>query len=141
LKGLTQTFTRVASIDGLRIVKTFDHDIFPAVSVECDHACDATSVAAALDNDEDGGGIVATVFKSTPVRLFPTIEGESFSDDAEASNYSVHGLTGVEQLHAAGIIGEGAVVAIVDSGVQYTHPAVRFTCPYFNFQSQNRWPH
>ncbi|KAI0163766.1 subtilase [Pestalotiopsis sp. NC0098] len=114
---------KVATIDGLRIVKTFDHDIFPAVSVECDHACDATSVTAALDEDEDDG-VVAAVFKSSPVRLVPTIEGQSYSDDAAASNYSVHGLTGVEQLHAAGIIGEGATVAIVDSGVQYTHPAL-----------------
>ncbi|ETS72929.1 hypothetical protein PFICI_15321 [Pestalotiopsis fici W106-1] len=120
----TRVAEKVATIDGLRIVKTFDHDIFPAVSVECDHACDAASITAALDDNEDDGGVVATVFKSTPVRLFPTIEGESYSDDAAASNYSVHGLTGVEQLHAAGIIGEGATVAIVDSGVQYTHPAL-----------------
>ncbi|KAK9797701.1 hypothetical protein SCARD494_03530 [Seiridium cardinale] len=114
---------KVAGIDGLHIVKTFDNDIFPAVSVECDHACDAASVAAALDDEEDDG-VVAAVFKSTRIQLTPTIQGESYSDDAAASNYSVHGLTGVEKLHEAGIIGEGAVVAIVDSGVQYTHPAL-----------------
>lgn len=114
---------KIARIDGLRIVKTFDTDIFPAVSVECQQACDAAYVTAALDEDEDDG-VVARVFKSTRVRLSPTILGESYSDDAAASNYSVHGLTGVAKLHEAGIIGEGATVAIVDSGVQYTHPAV-----------------
>ncbi|KAH8673435.1 peptidase S8/S53 domain-containing protein [Xylariales sp. PMI_506] len=119
----THVAKKIANIDGLRIVKTFDTDIFPAVSIECDRACDAASVAAALDNGEDTG-YVATVFKSTPVRLGRTIPGESYSDDAAASNYSVHGLTGVDKLHDAGIIGTGAIVAIVDSGVQYTHPAL-----------------
>lgn len=114
---------KIAAIDGLHVVKIFDSDIFPAVSVECDRACDAVTVAAALDRDEDDA-IVATVFKSTRVQLSPTIQGESYSDDAAASNYSVHGLTGVDILHNAGIVGEGAIVAIVDSGVQYTHPAV-----------------
>ncbi|KAH8203911.1 hypothetical protein TruAng_001975 [Truncatella angustata] len=114
---------KVAGIHGLKIVKTFDHDIFPAVSIECDHACDATTVAAALNDNEDDS-IVGMVFKSTTIQLAPTIEGESYSNDAAASNYSVHGLTGVEKLHEAGIIGVGATVAIVDSGVQYTHPAL-----------------
>lgn len=114
---------KIAGIAGLHVVKTFDSDIFPAVSVECDRGCDAASVIEALDADEDESP-VATVFRSTRMRLMPTLVGESYSDDAAASNYSVHGSTGVETLHEAGIIGEGATVAIVDSGVQYTHPAV-----------------
>ncbi|EOO01237.1 putative minor extracellular protease vpr protein [Phaeoacremonium minimum UCRPA7] len=58
------------------------------------------------------------------MQLLPTVRGESFSDDAAAANYSVHGMTGVEKLHQAGVFGDGATVAIVDSGVQYTHPAL-----------------
>ncbi|KAI0125467.1 subtilase [Xylariales sp. AK1849] len=114
---------KIASIPGLSVVKTFDSDIFPGVSVTCDHDCNAESLAAALDEDEDES-VVASVYKSTRMQLLPTLEGGSYSDDAAASNYSVHGATGVEKLHEAGIIGEGATVAIVDSGVQYTHPAL-----------------
>ncbi|EOO01181.1 putative minor extracellular protease vpr protein [Phaeoacremonium minimum UCRPA7] len=33
-------------------------------------------------------------------------------------------MTGVDKLHAAGILGKGAKVAIVDTGVYYTHPAL-----------------
>lgn len=54
----------------------------------------------------------------------PTIQMTSFSDGAAASNYSVHAMTGVDKLHSAGILGKGAVVAIVDTGIEYTHPAV-----------------
>lgn len=116
---------KIAGLAGLQVFKTFDSDIFPAVSVECDHDCNADSLRAALDG-ADGDAIVASVYQSTRMQLLTTVKGESFSDDAAASNYSVHGSTGVQALHDAGITGRGAIVAIVDSGVQYTHPAVEF---------------
>ncbi|KAL6898828.1 peptidase S8/S53 domain-containing protein [Trichoderma evansii] len=39
-------------------------------------------------------------------------------------NYSMHQWTGVDQLHAQGIRGKGATVAIIDTGVDYTHEAL-----------------
>ncbi|KAF4896992.1 Minor extracellular protease vpr [Colletotrichum viniferum] len=120
--------SRVASkastgLPGLRVVKQFDSDIFPGIAVECDHGCTAESIQSSLDGSDDEP-VVASVYKSQMLQLLPTVEGESFSDDAAAVNYSVHGLTGVQNLHEDGILGEGAVVAIVDSGVQCTHPAL-----------------
>ncbi|KAK6218434.1 serine endopeptidase [Colletotrichum tabaci] len=113
---------------GLRVVKEFDSDIFPGVTVECEREteseCSPGSVQRALDSHGDGEAVVASVYKAQILQILPTVEGESFSDDAAAVNYSVHGLTGVEKLHEDGILGEGATVAIVDSGVQYTHPAL-----------------
>ncbi|OTA98137.1 hypothetical protein M426DRAFT_259709 [Hypoxylon sp. CI-4A] len=115
---------KIAGLPGLRVVKEFDSDLFPGVSVECDGHCNAESLTTVLDAGEDSA-IVASVYRSTLVRLLPSaIEGESFSNDAAAANYSVHGSTGVDKLHEAGIIGEGATIAVVDSGVQYTHPAL-----------------
>ncbi|KAG7055888.1 serine endopeptidase [Colletotrichum scovillei] len=111
-----------AGFPGLRVVKQFDSDIFPAVTVECDGGCSPESVRSALDDGDEP--VVATVYKSQVMQILPTVEGESYSDDAAALNYSVHGLTGVEKLHEDGVLGEGAIVAIVDSGVQYTHPAL-----------------
>lgn len=46
------------------------------------------------------------------------------ADDVAAPLYDIHGATGVDKLHAAGVLGEGATVAIVDTGVWYPHPAV-----------------
>ncbi|KAI1081414.1 subtilisin-like protein [Whalleya microplaca] len=119
---------KIAAHSGLRLFQEFKSDLFPAVSVECDGDCDAESLRAILDQHDDGdddqGTVVASMYKSTLVQILPTIKGESFSDDATAKNYSVHASTGVEKLHEAGIIGKGAIVAIVDSGIQYTHPAL-----------------
>jgi subtilisin family serine protease len=120
----TRFFDKAAATAGLRVVKKFDSDLFPGLSVECDHDCTPESLRAALE-DSGSGPAVATVYQSTRIRILDTVKGESFSDDAAASNYSVHGITGVEKLHADGIFGAGATVAIVDSGVEYTHPAVR----------------
>ncbi|KAG7085344.1 hypothetical protein E1B28_002910 [Marasmius oreades] len=37
---------------------------------------------------------------------------------------SSHVLTGVDKLHAQGVTGEGIKIAIIDTGVDYTHPAL-----------------
>lgn len=36
-------------------------------------------------------------------------------------------MTGVDKLHEQGILGKGVKVGIVDTGTEYTHPAVGFT--------------
>ncbi|KAF7544235.1 hypothetical protein G7Z17_g10110 [Cylindrodendrum hubeiense] len=46
-----------------------------------------------------------------------------FSSNAK-HNYSMHQWTGVDQLHAEGIRGKGATVAIIDTGIDYTHKAL-----------------
>ncbi|KAF4512058.1 hypothetical protein G6O67_001242 [Ophiocordyceps sinensis] len=43
---------------------------------------------------------------------------------ARNAKASVHRRTGVDKLHAAGIRGKGVKVAIIDSGVDYTHKAL-----------------
>ncbi|KAI0016090.1 peptidase S8/S53 domain-containing protein [Xylariomycetidae sp. FL0641] len=116
------------AVPGLRVVKHFDSEVFPAVSVECEAAdddeCDGEEGLARKFGRQDDDG-VARVYKSRMVRLVsPYAEGETFADDAAAKEYDVHGSTGVDRLHELGILGEGATVAIVDSGVQYTHPAL-----------------
>ncbi|KAJ3554568.1 hypothetical protein NM688_g3038 [Phlebia brevispora] len=37
---------------------------------------------------------------------------------------STHVLTGVDKLHAMGVIGTGTTVAIIDTGIDYTHPSL-----------------
>lgn len=69
---------------------------------------------------------VIQAWQSKKVMLAPSIGLKSFSQDATAMNYSIHGMTGVDKLHAEGVFGKGVTVAVVDTGVDYTHPAVSF---------------
>lgn len=69
---------------------------------------------------------VLKAWQSKKIRLAPNAPLKSFSEEATAFNYSVHHMTGVDKLHEAGVLGKGAKVAIVDTGVWYTHPAVSY---------------
>ncbi|KAH8843057.1 hypothetical protein MCOR27_005326 [Pyricularia oryzae] len=47
-----------------------------------------------------------------------------YADDSVYLNYSTHRATGVEALHQQGILGQGALVGIIDTGIDYTHDAL-----------------
>ncbi|KKY14433.1 putative serin endopeptidase [Diplodia seriata] len=107
---------RAAPESGIRVVQTFDSDVFLGVSVEAD--------GRSVDDLAQLAG-VARVWPMKSIRLSPPTSGlRTFSDDAAAANYTVHTSTGVDKLHAAGVYGEGAVVAVVDTGIDYSHPAL-----------------
>src|SRR5690606_36332203 len=42
----------------------------------------------------------------------------------EATRWTSHLKTGVKDLHAMGLTGKGITVAVVDSGIDYTHPGL-----------------
>ncbi|KAK4455179.1 subtilisin DY [Podospora aff. communis PSN243] len=110
--------TDLAARNGLRIVKTFDSEVFSGVAVE-----------AANDNIEtlQAMNSVAKVWRSTKVMLEqqpPGYTTRSFPNDALASEYNVHGMTGVDKVHALGIFGKGVKIGVIDTGVDYTHPAL-----------------
>jgi subtilisin family serine protease len=74
---------------------------------------------------------MAPVVQAWPVNLIklPEVRSEPMSKLDPAKTYSIHQYTGVDKAHAAGIKGKGAVVAIVDTGIEYTHTAVRLGLP------------
>jgi len=98
-----------------KILKTFKSDVFSGISVETGD-----------DNVDTLQGIneVKQAWQMARIKLLKTIHSASYSDDAAAANYSVHAFTGVEKAHTAGILGKGVVIGIVDTGVDYLHPAV-----------------
>jgi hypothetical protein len=110
-----QAADQLASREGIKVVKTFESDIFNGVSVEST-SDNADSLKALKE--------INNVWKSSKIKLAPSIGMQSFSDDAAAANYDIHSMTGVDTLHEAGVFGKGAVVAIVDTGTYYTHPSV-----------------
>jgi subtilisin family serine protease len=77
------------------------------------------------------------VKKIWPVRLYkkPRVETEELLNVADVHNlqkrqsllvdtYEVHKMGGVDLLRAEGYTGKGLFVAIVDTGVDYNHPAL-----------------
>lgn len=67
---------------------------------------------------------VARVWPLRKVKLITSVAQQNFSEIVDALDYNIHGPTGVEAMHKAGIYGEGATVAVVDTGIEYTHPGV-----------------
>ncbi|KAH7317526.1 peptidase S8/S53 domain-containing protein [Rhizoctonia solani] len=76
-----------------------------------------TGAAAKLGSDADLLALAqATGVQSiTPVRLHSS---------PRPDGYSPHVMTGVDKLHAGGYFGKGIKIGIIDSGIDYTHPAL-----------------
>ena len=110
-----ETYVALSEVNndaGIQVIKSFNSPIFTGVSVWVgDHNSESLLKLQGMAN-------------VWPMRVI-TAGSESFSSDASATNYSVHGATGVDKFHAAGIKGKGAVIGIVDIGVWYPHPDVR----------------
>ncbi|KAK6217136.1 serine endopeptidase [Colletotrichum tabaci] len=113
LNRLRSDFSALSSVG--KVYKTFSSDVFTGVSVE------TTSEGA-----EDLRILLGArnVWPSRPVQMALAEKGRTFGRDVSAANYSIHGATGVARLHEQGILGKGVRVAVVDSGVDYDHPAL-----------------
>lgn len=96
-------------------MKVFDSDVFVGASVESN----VENIDTLQFRDS-----VRQAWLSKKITLAPAQPLKSYSDEATSLNYSVHGMTGVDKLHEAGITGKGVTVAVVDTGVDYTHSVV-----------------
>ncbi|OLN85320.1 Minor extracellular protease vpr 5 [Colletotrichum chlorophyti] len=106
---------QIQSRPGSKILKVFDSSVFRGIAVESDN--ENTDTLEALQP-------VAKAWHSTRIQLAPVVTGNSFSNDAAALNYSIHWMTGVDKIHEQGILGKGVKIGIVDTGTEYTHPAL-----------------
>lgn len=96
--------------------KEFDcHDIFSGIVIESD--TENTDTLRTLEG----------VVNVWPMRTVPIVRPQPIEEvepEQIPRNWSVHRWTGVDKLHATGIRGKGVKVAIVDTGIDYTHRAV-----------------
>ena len=93
-----------------------DTDVFSGVSVEA--SVDDADTLRAINS-------VSRAWPAQKIQLQPILNA-TFGGLVRASDYSIHNMTGVDKLHEAGILGKGAVVAVIDTGIDYNHPDVCF---------------
>ncbi|KAF6796384.1 subtilase [Colletotrichum sojae] len=105
----------VTTLPDVQVVKTFQSLLFSGAYVESESQ-GADSLLALPD--------VVKVWQNRVVELDPFNVSKSFADDAATAEYSTHHTTGVHRLHEQGVLGKGVKVGVVDSGIQYTHPAL-----------------
>lgn len=71
--------------------------------------------------------LIQGVSHAWPLKSIPLFEHtpqQTFDTPIAAENYTAHQSTGVDKLHEQGIYGKGVKVAIVDTGIDYNHPAL-----------------
>nr|AAS45251.1 subtilisin-like serine protease [Verticillium dahliae] len=106
--------SRKIEANGIKVLKTFDSDVFAGLSVETEH------------DNVDTLQEVTEVARAWPVNRFKlaAVDVSTLSHDAMAGNWSVHQATGVDKLHEAGLFGKGVKIGVIDSGIDYSHTAL-----------------
>ncbi|KAI9166299.1 Minor extracellular protease vpr [Paramyrothecium foliicola] len=100
---------------GAKVLRTFNSDIFKGFTVESDeHNIDSLNQVTEVEQ----------AWPATLIELPPNEVTVAFDDIKNTGNYSIHQWTGVDKAHAAGIYGAGVKVAVVDTGIDYNHPAL-----------------
>ncbi|KAH7305870.1 subtilase [Stachybotrys elegans] len=99
---------------GISVVTTFDSDIFHGASIETETLTEDELLRLPQ---------ILNVWPNEEIQLLPTYDQKA-ADLEDAPIYSTHNVTGVNKLHAQGILGKGVKVGVVDTGIWYDHPAL-----------------
>lgn len=93
---------------------------------DCGDLFNGVVIETEIDNVDTLSAVhgVANVWPMKTIPMASAIQQVKAAPDPKNHNYSVHQWTGVDQLHARGIRGKGVTIAIIDTGLDYTHEAL-----------------
>ncbi|KAK0476849.1 subtilisin-like protease [Armillaria novae-zelandiae] len=106
-----------------------ERDVSYEVNTEYDTADIFVGAAVTLTDAQDAVELSATegIKAIRPVRVYPPPKlprWDVLAEDDTPDIQTTHTLTGVDKVHAEGNFGAGILVGIIDTGVDYTHPAL-----------------
>ncbi|CEL56903.1 Minor extracellular protease vpr OS=Bacillus subtilis (strain 168) GN=vpr PE=1 SV=1 [Rhizoctonia solani AG-1 IB] len=102
------------------VTREFSCDVMTGVALKLGSDADLLKVA-----QSDGVQSIVPVYShSLPDPIDPQILSGPYQSSQQRSAQSSHVMTGVDKLHAEGTMGKGITIGIIDSGIDYTHPAL-----------------
>ncbi|KAH7323148.1 subtilisin-like serine protease PR1C [Stachybotrys elegans] len=137
--GASSTQFRTQADTGYDTRMTLDYELFKGISIQLNDVETAEERAAQLASLPAVKNIwpVKMIDRPNPINdraphepSQPVKEGgrraprKRQQGGNETVPYQPHVMTGVDRLHAEGITGEGITIAVIDTGIDYNHPAL-----------------
>ncbi|KAI1261888.1 subtilisin-like protein [Xylariaceae sp. FL1019] len=129
-KDTSEFFAQIGSKAETRM--NYDSPLFRGASVAFHDVASAEKEAAKLQEMASVKKVWANrLYSLPPDKVVWTAKGDSAESQntvkrqvATEDTFSPHVMTQVDKLRANGIVGEGIKIAVIDTGVDYTHPAL-----------------
>ena len=111
----------------------FNHELFKGTSFRIDAKYDSRDTVDVIQSFQAVKKIWPVTLHSKPAKVIGTLENlENLSIATTSANhkrsasdsFSTHVMGSVDKLHDQGFTGEGLFIGVVDTGVDYLHPAL-----------------
>ncbi|KEP46704.1 minor extracellular protease vpr protein, partial [Rhizoctonia solani 123E] len=100
------------------LTKEYSEDFFTGAAIKLARSSDLVKLAEA-----NGVQSITPIYLHSPPKLSSRQVTER-GTTAPKDTFSPHVMTGVDKLHAEGYFGKGVKIGIIDTGIDYTHPAL-----------------
>ncbi|KAG8734128.1 hypothetical protein FRC11_011391 [Ceratobasidium sp. 423] len=103
-----------------QVTKEYSDDLLTGAAVKLGSDADLVRLAEA-----SGVQSITPVYLHAPPKpVSQQVMKDTTDATAPKDVFSTHVMTGVDKLHAEGIYGKGITIGIIDTGVDYNHPAL-----------------
>ncbi|KAG9102642.1 hypothetical protein FRC06_001557 [Ceratobasidium sp. 370] len=109
-----------AAVDIHTATKEYSDPIFTGAAIKLGSQADLLKLAQAAGVE----AIYPVYLRSPPKPIQLTALGPGGINPGVIDTFSTHVMTGVSRLHGLGYFGKDITIGIIDSGVDYTHPAL-----------------